>query len=132
MKTCTKCKSIKPLTEYWLSGHIRKDGSRNYRHLCKSCHSKQSIKNIRTRVLNSYGINDDLYEQERIKQNYCCLLCGIHETTQRYGKLVVDHCHTTGKYRGLLCSSCNFGLGSFYDNIEVLTKAIEYVKKNSS
>ena len=130
MKKCNNCDITKPLTDYWFSGHRRKDGSRAYRHVCKECHKQQSSSNTRKRVLKSYGITTQEYEKARVKQNNCCLLCGKHETTQRYGKLVVDHCHATGDYRGLLCSSCNFGLGSFYDNIEVLEKAIKYVKEN--
>lgn len=42
----------------------------------------------------------------------------------------VDHCHTTGKVRGLLCSSCNTGLGLFKDSSNNLIRAIEYLKKH--
>jgi hypothetical protein len=43
--------------------------------------------------------------------------------------LAVDHCHTTGKIRGLLCSKCNPALGAFNDNIEILNSAIKYLKE---
>ena len=42
----------------------------------------------------------------------------------------IDHCHTTNKVRGILCGSCNRGLGHFKDNIKVLTKAINYLQEN--
>lgn len=42
----------------------------------------------------------------------------------------VDHCHSTGKVRGILCSKCNIGLGMFKDNIASLETAIEYLKQS--
>lgn len=53
-----------------------------------------------------------------------CYLCGSHH------KLCIDHCHKTGKNRGLLCSSCNFALGHFKDDKTVLEKAIKYLSKD--
>ena len=130
-KVCNGCKIEKSIDNYWFSGHKRADGTRTYRHLCKDCYRVLGTKQERKRKLKKYGITAEKYEQERVKQNYCCLLCGEHESKQRHGKLVVDHCHDTGTYRGLLCSSCNLGLGKFYDKIEVLKKAIKYVKDSS-
>jgi peptide methionine sulfoxide reductase MsrB len=43
--------------------------------------------------------------------------------------LYIDHCHTTGKVRGLLCRNCNKGLGHFFDDVANLARAIEYLKK---
>lgn len=53
-----------------------------------------------------------------------CAICGCSDK-----KLVVDHCHTTGKVRGLLCDMCNSGLGFFKDNPESLYNAIQYLQK---
>lgn len=66
-------------------------------------------------------------------QNHVCRICGNPETTldKRYNKtrdLSVDHCHKTGKIRGLLCDKCNRGLGYFKDSIEFLESAIQYLK----
>ena len=44
-------------------------------------------------------------------------------------RLCVDHCHTTGNVRGLLCDTCNTALGKFRDNIDLLNEAIKYLKK---
>lgn len=53
-------------------------------------------------------------------------LCGICQVKKR---LVVDHDHVTGQVRGLLCNSCNTGLGHFGDDEKTLQDAIEYLKK---
>jgi hypothetical protein len=45
-------------------------------------------------------------------------------------ELAVDHCHTTGKVRGLLCSTCNTALGSFQDNPAYLKAAIHYLESH--
>lgn len=57
-------------------------------------------------------------------QDWACKICGrIPE-----GKLHVDHCHTSGNIRGLLCGGCNVGLGHFNDDPERLAAAIEYLR----
>lgn len=55
-----------------------------------------------------------------------CHICGEVEGADR---LHMDHDHETGKFRGWLCSSCNHGLGRFRDSQELLTKALEYLRK---
>ena len=63
-----------------------------------------------------YGVcKEDLGEQK-------CLICGSSE------RLHIDHCHTTGVVRGLLCHYCNIGVGMFKDNPELLIKAVSYIK----
>lgn len=57
-----------------------------------------------------------------------CAICG---TTRDYQALGVDHCHTTMKLRGLLCSNCNTGLGQFQDNPTLLRLAADYLERNS-
>jgi len=44
--------------------------------------------------------------------------------------LVVDHCHSTGKVRGLLCSNCNRGIGMLQERVDILQNAIDYLKEN--
>jgi len=77
-----------------------------------------------------YGVNYDWYSKAFSKQNGVCAICKKPETTEIRGKVIslaVDHCHTTGKARGLLCTQCNRGLGLFQDNSESLRSAIEYL-----
>jgi len=73
-----------------------------------------------------FGITLDDYNQMLKSQNNSCAICGKHEDDES-SSLAVDHCHTTGKIRGLLCSDCNRGLGMFKDNVVVLKNAISYL-----
>lgn len=73
-----------------------------------------------------YGITLEQYNILLVKQNSNCAICGINQANLSRA-LAVDHCHTTGKIRGLLCSNCNTGLGLFDDNVGNLTAAIQYL-----
>jgi hypothetical protein len=80
----------------------------------------------RERWLRRYGITLDDYTSMHQKQGGCCAVCGVSEI--EHGKpLVVDHEHTTGRVRGLLCHKCNIGLGLFGDDIFRLQRAINYL-----
>lgn len=57
-----------------------------------------------------------------------CAICGEPGASRGKGCLCVDHDHTTGKIRGLLCASCNSGVGFFKESPERLHSAIEYIK----
>lgn len=81
----------------------------------------------------SFGITLDQYESMAEKQKYRCAICGEEEKTVnsfngKKNNLSVDHCHSTGKIRGLLCSRCNTAIGYFNDSIPVIEKAIRYIK----
>lgn len=69
-----------------------------------------------------YGIDIDQYEKMISDQNGMCAICKSEE------KLNVDHCHTMGHVRGLLCSFCNKGLGMFRDDPERLRAAAIYLR----
>lgn len=73
--------------------------------------------------LRLYGITEIQYQDQHQIQQGGCALCGVQSRS-----LAVDHDHATGAIRGLLCGSCNGGLGLFKDNQAVLLKAIEYLK----
>jgi hypothetical protein len=126
-KICSFCKLEKEVKEY--SKRLRsKDGLRNR---CKQCDKKAEKeyrdKNPDQRYINiirqKYNITKEEYLALLEKQQYQCAICG------ELDKLVLDHCHTTLKVRGLLCSKCNSGLGMFLDNIHNLEKAIKYLNE---
>lgn len=73
-----------------------------------------------------YGISIEQYHAMLKDQKYCCAICK-KTAEEEIRSLNVDHCHTTGKVRGLLCSSCNKALGSFKDSKDILNSAIVYL-----
>jgi len=86
----------------------------------------ESVKNLRAkiwRIKQKYNLEFEIYLQLIETQGEVCAIC------KQSKKLVVDHCHTTGKVRGLLCNSCNSGLGQFQDNTGYLISAADYLKQ---
>jgi hypothetical protein len=75
-----------------------------------------------------YGITLEQYEAMMQKQNEVCAICQVPGATGSYGMLDVDHCHKTGKVRGLLCIKCNHAIGVLGDDVEGLMRAIKYLK----
>lgn len=85
--------------------------------------------------LKKYGLTVEDYDRMLVEQKSLCAICGQPEIQMNHhsGKildLAVDHCHVTGKVRGLLCSRCNKMLGLTADSLEILTKAQEYLAKS--
>lgn len=75
----------------------------------------------------NYGMTTEAYDAMLDSQNYACACCGGANKDGR--RLAVDHCHGNGHIRGLLCSSCNAGIGMFRNDASILVKAIEYLNK---
>jgi hypothetical protein len=69
------------------------------------------------------------FETRLEEQGGVCAICTQPETSKRYKTLAVDHCHTSGRIRGLLCSSCNRGIGLLKDDTDVLQAAIKYLNQ---
>lgn len=109
-KRCDTCKKWLDKSGFY-NNKYKPDGLSS---TCKSCQ-----KEIKERKEKHY---DYLYE----KQQGACAICG--KSVTRNGKaLTVDHDHGNGHVRGLLCNSCNSGLGSFEDNTLFLQRAITYL-----
>ena len=119
LKTCTRCKAEKPRDAEHFPLHNKcKDGLDSW---CREC--RRSYRNGNRRGLYRHMISDEDLRKEF--QNFKgCEICG-----KMTDKICVDHDHETETYRGLLCDSCNMGLGKFYDDIETLQKAIEYLRR---
>jgi hypothetical protein len=142
-KECKACGESKPLSQY-NKLHISADG---LAYKCRPC-SKAEYKSYRKskseeemhlldrerNLRKSFGIGLSDYEAMLEKQKGVCAICKEEETTVRQGRvqsLSVDHCHETGKIRGLLCNSCNRALGKFKDSIEHLMAAASYLEEHA-
>lgn len=79
-------------------------------------------------LLRKFDISIEEYNKLLIQQDYCCAIC-VRNQNEFSRALAVDHCHKTGKIRGLLCVHCNTSLGGFKDSIELLDRAKEYLLK---
>jgi len=75
-----------------------------------------------------YGLSVEQYEAMRVAHNECCAICGASAYSQPHGTLCIDHCHKTGRVRGLLCKKCNTMIGMAEDQEWVLEKAIAYLQ----
>lgn len=77
--------------------------------------------------LNKYGVTSDDLKRILAKQGGVCAICGSFGGGKR---LCVDHDHETGKVRGLLCQSCNKGIGLFKDSSVATRRASDYLKQH--
>lgn len=88
---------------------------------------------LRRRMLRrKFGLDEQIYAQMLMEQNGVCAICHGQEYRKRKGvvlSLAVDHDHSTGKVRGLICSDCNTGLARFRDNPGSLFRAIQYLAR---
>ena len=177
MKTCTKCKLIKELSEF-SKDKYKKD---NLSSSCNLCNRARSLKwqkdnkkeynernrkwyydNRESRLEYSRNLyhkikHNDKYKErlQRYKESgkvkdkhyarygmtfndYSILLekqrntCKICSQSQSRRKLAVDHCHKTGKIRGLLCDKCNLILGKVKDSIQILEFMVNYLKESEN
>ena len=75
-----------------------------------------------------YGVEEDVLER---LMDAGCAICGANPHVDSTVKLKVDHDHRTGRVRGILCSSCNLGLGHFHDDLIVISEAIRYLMERN-
>ena len=146
MKTCNVCGKEKPLTGYYQTTFKSKEfPDKIYYHgKCKECYiefkqkdytpEKGRDKNLR----HKYGITLEEYSVLLNNQNGKCATCGSTDPAGRKSGrggsanvFVVDHCHKTGKVRGILCHRCNRAMGVIGDNISTLQAMIEYLSTNT-
>jgi len=85
-------------------------------------YEEQRVSRIR-----SYGISVEDYDRMFAEQNGACYICGKAPEGRA---LDIDHCHKSGKVRGLLCSNHNRALGLLGDDPDLLLKSIEYLVKS--
>jgi hypothetical protein len=139
-KICPKCKVTFPRNEY----STRRNGyCKSY---CKKCESKynsqrqmafiarhpelkekRQLENRKAQFKRKYNITLDFYNSMLSTQKNVCAICGGNHIQKNRKYLYVDHCHKTGKVRGLLCMKCNSLLGYANDNVDILKSSIDYL-----
>ena len=142
-KTCTKCKLDKSVDAfYWHSQR------KHYIPACKECISQAGKKNFsenrekrnkqnqewrranpeRSQVIkartNGIKITWEQFSELKTLQDNKCALC-----QKELEKFHIDHCHDSGEVRGLLCPTCNWGLGLLGDTEETIERALNYLRK---
>lgn len=127
---CPKCQNIQTISRFNKNKNT-KFGIACY---CKPCSKNRNKRKYDSEYHRSYNlkknhnITSEEYNKMFVKQNKLCGICQKDLTILKKNNVHLDHCHKTGKIRGILCLNCNFGLGSFKDNEEFLEKAIQYLK----
>ena len=112
LKKCNVCLLDLPLDNF----HKHKGRKLGVTDSCKNCRNPKVTSK-------RFNISVDEYKLLRDNANNRCQICGNEDF-----RLAIDHCHTTGKIRGMLCGNCNNGLGRFKDNVKYLKKAIAYLE----
>jgi len=92
---------------------------------------------LRRKTMKSYGTDETEFFRLHKQQGGLCLICeqperSVNGLSGKTKALAVDHCHTSGAVRGLLCSSCNIGLGLFQDSPELLLNAAQYLLRHKT
>jgi ribosomal protein L19E len=129
-RACKACRNTyqRRLNKETGAGKRRNDNSKEYR---KRYYADEGRKRRYEdkRLQREFGISIETYEQMYDAQKGRCGICDKPETSSRAKKLAVDHCHETGKVRGLLCQRCNRALGLFKDNYRYLEEAVSYLRR---
>lgn len=101
---------------------------KKYRDSNPDAHKATVFKSVLKRSCAQVGISVEQFHQLSAAQDGKCFLCNNPPSGPR---LLLDHNHDTGKFRALLCTNCNTGLGMFRDNPELLRRAAEYLESTS-
>lgn len=131
-KLCTGCGETKDIDKF---GYQNKSKCNSRTTKCYSCMSKDkynkqadaSLYNRIKRLRKLYRIELSDYKKMYDAQGGVCKICKESD-----GKILnVDHCHSSGQVRGLLCNRCNKGIGNLRDNVKYLKSAIDYILSSS-
>ena len=151
MKQCSVCKKLKVLPMFYKTSPANvARGKAPYRPECRQCSNgkhqtywqrtkpernakqKEYYKKVKTHygeyaLKRLYGFEVGFYNKMLKAQGGVCKVCkASHEENGR--RFDVDHCHKTGRIRGLLCIRCNRGIGLLRDSVEVLKAAIKHIE----
>lgn len=126
-RRCTSCGTVRPVEEFG-----RKSDGVLLRSHCRGCSAEKRAEHSFRASLARFGITPEEYASVLASQGGACAICGSEGAGKGKGRfpLCFDHCHATGKFRGLLCDRCNLGLGNFDDDVARFRKATEYLERH--
>lgn len=143
MKTCSRCKETRPLDDFWIERRRNKPKS-----VCKACcvdaarewrrnnpgfesrrYEREKVAVRERHLVRKYGVTLADYDVMLTQQDGKCAICKVPESEQFKAVFHVDHCHLTGRVRGLLCRGCNHILGTVKDDPAILRQAIAYLER---
>jgi hypothetical protein len=128
---CKECNKEEHLRRYEADAEGMRAYSNEYRkRLRESNPEKLRLADRNTKLKRAYGLNHEQVEEMKRLQDYRCYTCGKHESEAGAKGLVVDHNHTTGKVRRLLCSACNTSLGLTKEDVGILASLIKYLEEH--
>lgn len=143
MQVCRICNQELPFISF------HKNGTRKYRTDCINCRNSNrrqfrkdnkeiifqkentpeyKAKSSAAAIKRLYGLSIEQFQNMEKAQNGLCAICNNPEQNPQKKKLSVDHCHTTGKVRGLLCHNCNVVLGLIKEDSRILESIKQYLK----
>ncbi|MDX3531554.1 endonuclease VII domain-containing protein [Streptomyces sp. ID05-39B] len=117
-KLCRTCREIKPHSEW----HRNASASDGLSTRCKAC---RAVRGRQDHLKRQYGITEAERDELLASQAGVCCICLAAPAAH------VDHCHKTGRVRGVLCFSCNAALGQFKDRPDAIRRAAAYVEGNA-
>lgn len=122
-RECVSCGEFKQPEDFPCYKSKRSYGGYQASRSCKSCEKERKL---RSHLEKTYGLTLEDYEDMVLEQDNKCYLCG-EEPSDVYGRLVVDHCHKTGKVRKLLCRMCNIHLSKIEACEEYFNRVKNYL-----
>jgi Autographiviridae endonuclease VII len=154
MKRCSKCKLEKPLSAFSPTSSYQ--GEKYYRADCKACNAADARKRREDPVVDAkqkaalkqwrknnpekvkaqrrkqnYGVTQKQFDALILSQQNACAICRVGFSQSKINCPHVDHNHSTGEVRGLLCHNCNALLGHSKEDQTRLSAAIEYLQRFS-
>ena len=142
VKTCKTCGETKEISLFasqikrgkeYISLHCRSCDNERKKAYYAANPEKLRQKAKKYQLKAKYGLSEEALADMLETSDNRCEIC---QTPVEHGRIElgaahIDHCHETGKVRGILCSQCNLGLGHFRDNVDYLNNAISYLEKHS-
>ncbi|MYB30081.1 MAG: hypothetical protein F4Y18_03490 [Cenarchaeum sp. SB0663_bin_5] len=122
LKWCRECGQHKLGTEF-SKNQFGKNNRVIRRPICKECYKKK--KTINPKLRRAYVKK---HPMPKIGDKFTCPICHKSFTKQHKNEICLDHDHKTGKIRGYICGSCNASIGKFNEDVNVLQRAILWLK----